>query len=344
MKTILNLLLFIVLTGAAHAQVSGSEDPYLTKALSNESIRDVFVRTSGGSISVSGVDASEARVEVYVRPSNNRVTLSNEDIRKKLEENYDLTVSVVDNKLSAVAEPKGNLNWKQTLTISFKVFVPENVSSDLKTSGGGITLTNLTGTQKFTTSGGGLKLDKLSGMIEGRTSGGSIAVKNSSNEIDLTTSGGSIEAIDCNGNLTLKTSGGSIRLSRLEGKTIASTSGGSVKAHEMKGELSAKTSGGSMELRDLACSVDAHTSGGSMDVSVTELGQYLKVSSSGGNIRLEMPGEKGIDLDLRAQRLNVDRLTNFSGSQDEHKITGTMNGGGIPVEVHTSGSISMALK
>lgn len=345
MKKILNLLLFIVvLTGVAQAQIKGSEVPYLTKSLSSESIRDVFVRTSGGSISVSGVDASEARVEVYVRPSNNRRVLSKEDIREELEENYELTVSVADNKLSVVAEPKGNLNWKQALSISFKVFVPEKVSTDLKTSGGGITLMNLTGTHKFATSGGGLNLDKVSGLIHGRTSGGGISVRNSKDEIDLATSGGSIEAVDCNGSLTLKTSGGSIRLSGLEGTTIASTSGGSVKADEIKGQLSAKTSGGSMELLNLTCSVDAHTSGGSMEVSVTELGEYLKVSSSGGNIRLEMPDEKGIDLDLRAERLKVDALTNFSGSQSERKITGKINGGGIPVEVHTSGSISLALK
>lgn len=344
MKKIINLLIFVVLTGVAQAQVNESEHPYLTKSLSSESIRDVFVKTSGGSISVTGVDASEARVEVYVRPSNNRFALSKEEIREKLEEDYELTVSVVGNKLNAIAEGKGNINWKQALSISFKVFVPEKVSTELKTSGGSIALTNLTGTHKFSTSGGGLNVDKVSGDIHGRTSGGGITVRNSKDEIDLVTSGGSIEAVDCIGNLTLKTSGGSIRLRGLEGTTVASTSGGSVKADKIKGQLTVRTSGGSMELQDLRCSVDAHTSGGTMDVSVTELGEYLKVSSSGGNIRLEMPDKKGIDLSLRAQRLKVDALTNFSGSQDEHKIEGTINGGGIPVEVHTSGSISLALK
>ena len=345
MKKTFNLLLLIVVTGVAQAQVNGSDVPYLTKSLSSESIRDVFVRTSGGSISVSGVDASEARVEVYVHQSNNRGVLSQEELRQKLEEDYELTVSVADNKVTAIAEPKGvNINWRKALSISFKVFAPEKVSTDLKTSGGGIKLTNLTGTHNFTTSGGGLNLDKVRGVIHGRTSGGGITVRNSTNEIDLATSGGGIEAVDCNGNLKLKTSGGSIRLSGLEGTTIASTSGGSVKADEIKGQLSAKTSGGNMELRNLTCSVEAHTSGGSMDVSVTELGQYLKVSSSGGNIRLEMPDKKGIDLDLRAQRLKVDALTNFNGSQDEHKIKGTINGGGILVEAHTSGSINVALK
>jgi hypothetical protein len=47
------------------------------------------------------------------------------------------------------------------LSISFKVFVPKNTSTDLSTSGGSISLTNLTGEQKFSTSGGSLNIDNV---------------------------------------------------------------------------------------------------------------------------------------------------------------------------------------
>jgi DUF4097 and DUF4098 domain-containing protein YvlB len=85
------------------------------------------------------------------------------------------------------------------LSISFKVFVLKNVSTDLSTSGGSINLTNLTGDQKFSTSGGSLHIDNVGGKIDGRTSGGSIHLENSRDDIDLSTSGGSIEASNCNG-------------------------------------------------------------------------------------------------------------------------------------------------
>ena len=129
----------------------------------------------------------------------------------------------------------------------------------------------------------------------------------------------------------------------MQGTIKASTSGGPVNAQNIKGELVARTSGGGVNLSDLACTVEAHTSGGNMDVEITELGNYVTISNSGGNIQLELPGEKGIDLKLRGNRIKISDLNNFSGEQDEHKITGKINGGGIPVEVRTSGGITMAL-
>jgi DUF4097 and DUF4098 domain-containing protein YvlB len=291
------------------------------------------------------VGTGEARIEVYVQASNNRTTLSKEEIQQKLDDDYELTVSVANNKLTAVAEPKdSNMNWKRALSISFKVFVPQQVSTDLKTSGGGIKLANLSGTHNFSTSGGGLNLDGLSGTIRGRTSGGGITVTNTKDDIDLSTSGGGIRADNCSGNLKLTTSGGSINLSGLQGTTKASTSGGPVHGRKIKGELIARTSGGSVELSDLACSVEAHTSGGNMNVAIIELGTYVTISNSGGNIRLELPGEKGIDLKLRGNRIKIDALNNFSGQQDEHRITGKINGGGVPVDVHTSGGITLAFE
>ena len=344
MRKFATLILLILSWAAVRAQVKGSEDAFITKSLTGESIQSIFSRTSGGDISVSGVEVRDARIEVYVRPSNGLGSLSKAEIQRKLDEDYDLTVSVENNKLTAVARPKErNMNWKRALSISFKVFVPRNVSADLSTSGGGISLTNLSGTLDFSTSGGPLKLDHLSGKIHGRTSGGGITVKNTSDDIDLATSGGGIQADNCKGSIKLSTSGGPIDLGSLDGNIEASTSGGAVRADKISGELVARTSGGSVTLRDLTCSVEAHTSGGSMDVAITELGKYVKVSNSGGNIHLELPGGKGMDLALRGGKVRVESLTNFSGQQDDHKVTGKVNGGGVPIDASTSGSISLAL-
>lgn len=339
------LFLFLLVNSAVvQAQFNASEDPFLTKSLSAEAIRDIYARTSGGGISVSGVPASESRIEVYVTPSRKESSLSKDEIRKRLEDDYDFKVSVENNKLTAIAETKDwNMNWKRALTISFKIYAPEKVSVDLKTSGGGINLSNISGTLDFSTSGGGLQLDKLTGKIKGRTSGGGITVTNTSDDIDLSTSGGAIRAENCKGTIRLSTSGGPINLESLQGTIDANTSGGGVHGSKIAGELVARTSGGSIDLRNLSCSVEAHTSGGNMDVEVTQLGKYVRVSNSGGNIHLEVPGDKGLDLALRADRIRVDALNNFSGQQDEHKITGKVNGGGIPIDARTSGSISLAL-
>jgi len=345
MKKIINLILALLLSVAVNAQFNADRDPFLTKSLSGESLQEVYARTSGGAITVSGVAANEARIEVYVEPNNNRNDLSKEEIKRRLEEDYEMNVSVSGGKLTAIAKPKhDNMNWKRNLSISFKVYVSKNVSTDLNTSGGGITLTNLSGTHDFATSGGGLHIEKLSGKIKGRTSGGGITVSDTRDDINLSTSGGGIDADNCSGNIILSTSGGSINLNGLEGTISARTSGGPIRGDEIKGELEANTSGGSVSLRNLAGSVDASTSGGNMDIEIAELGKYVTASNTGGNIRLKMPGNKGVNLKLRGEHIKMDALNNFSGEQDEHNVTGKINGGGIPVDVHTSGSITLAFQ
>src|SRR6185312_15788771 len=134
---------------------------------------------SGGSINVIGGSPSEARIEVYVR-GNNDNKLSKEEIQKRLDEDYSLEVAVKDNQLVAIAKQKNRmLNWKKALSIAFKVYVGGKIDSKLSTSGGSISISNLSGTQHFSTSGGSLQVEKISGSIDGRTSGGSITLQDS---------------------------------------------------------------------------------------------------------------------------------------------------------------------
>jgi hypothetical protein len=327
------------------AQNKYEKEPFLTRALTNESIKEVEVQTSGGSISVEGV-SSNARIEVYVSSNNDKDNLSKEEIQKRLDEKYDLNIGVSNNKLTATSKPKEKIrDWKTALSISFKIYVPQNVSTQLTTSGGSIHLTRLSGSQEFTTSGGSLHLDGLSGKVNGRTSGGSIHLENSKDDIDLVTSGGSIHAKNTEGNIRLSTSGGSLELKGLKGTIKASTSGGSVLGKEIQGELIATTSGGSIQFADLACSLQTATSGGNIDVSFKELGSYVKISNSAGNIDLELPRSKGLDLKLSANRIKTDHFENFNGKVEDERVEGKLNGGGIPVTVMAgSGRINLVLK
>ena len=337
---LLNLVIAISFSIAAQ-----NKEPYMTKSLSSESVKSTEVQTSGGSISVTGVNSTaETKVEVYISGNNGKNEISKEEIVKRLED-YDLTVSVSNNKLTAIAKPKQrNMDWKKGLSISFKVFVLKNSSTDLSTSGGNINLTNLTGEQKFSTSGGSLNIDNVGGNIDGRTSGGSIHLENSRDDIDLSTSGGSIEASNCDGKLRLSTSGGSLNLKDLKGDIRATTSGGSIHGSDVEGELITHTSGGSIHLSDLSCSLETSTSGGNIDVSIKQLGKYIKISNSAGNIDVTLPN-KGLDLDLSASKIKTGQLTNFSGKVDDEEINGKLNGGGVPVRIDAgSGNISLSLR
>jgi DUF4097 and DUF4098 domain-containing protein YvlB len=346
MKKYSLLLLIACLYQLSFAQ-DKNDVPFLTKSLTNELVKNIESETSGGSITVLAASPGEAKVEVFIWPANRdrNSNLSKEEIQKRLNEDYDLTVSVSNNKLSTIAKPRRrNMEWQKGLTISFRIYVPANVSTDLTTSGGSIHLTGLKGTQRFVTSGGSLHVDNVNGDIKGQTSGGSIHVNNSNQDIDLSTSGGSIEANNCTGKIRLSTSGGSVHLDNLDGTIDASTSGGSVKGQLVKGELSAHTSGGNIDLQKLSCSLETSTSGGNIDVQIIELGKFVKISNSGGSIDVELPN-KGMELKVTGSKVKTANLSNFSGSVEEDEIDGKLNGGGVPVSIRAgSGRVTLTLK
>ncbi len=341
MKTYI-ILFFLACQGViAMAQDNENRTPYLTKSLSGDAIKHVFVNTSGGSITVSGDKGQQPRVEVYIT-GNNGSTPSNEEIKKRLADDYSLDISVNGGELRAVAKNRheGNWDWRKSLNISFKVYVSKDVATNLETSGGSIHMDNLNGEERFSTSGGSLHLDQLTGNIHGRTSGGSIQISNSGENIDLETSGGSVNARNCKGTIKLETSGGSLHLEELDGKIDATTSGGGISANNIKGDLHTGTSGGSINLSDLACSLDTYTSGGSIHVQMREVGKFVKIDASGGHVDLQLPN-KGLDLNLRAERVTADLGGSFSGTKDKDRIEGKLNGGGVPVDVNGAGRINL---
>ncbi|MDF2192015.1 hypothetical protein [Paraflavitalea sp. CAU 1676] len=345
MKQILTLLLASSIVSLAQAQ---EELPYMTKSLKDAAIEKVTAETSGGNISITG-NATDLKIEVYVRPNNGRKNdLTKEEIEKKLNEDYEFTVSTANHVLTAIAKPKtksGRWDWKKALSVSFKIYVPRNVATNLTTSGGNVSLAHLSGVQDFRTSGGNLHLEDLTGKIKGATSGGNIHLKDSKDDITLTTSGGNVEARNCDGKLHLTTSGGNVTLEDLSGNIDATTSGGTVRGNAIKGDLSAVTSGGNVMLSDLSASVNASTSGGNMNVTIKELGSFVKLSNSGGNINVELPGNKGLDLRITGDKVKASALNNFSGTVDEDSIDGKLNGGGIPVTVKgSSGRVTLTIK
>lgn len=332
------LLLILSITG--FSKLASAQEAFLTKSFKNESVKEVESVTSGGNISVEQVAAGEQRVEVYIWPSNrNKQSLSKDEIQKRLDEMYDLTVTVTANKLKAIAKPKQrNMNWKNGLSISFKIFVDKNVNSELTTSGGNIDLRSISGNQDVTTSGGNITADHVKGKLKGVTSGGNINVTDSDDDIELTTSGGNVDASNCNGSIKLSTSGGNVVLMNLSGNVSATTSGGDVRANDVRGDLGAHTSGGNVNLVNLACNLTAGTSGGDVKVAIKEPGKFIKLGNSGGKIELELPAGKGYDFDLSGDKIKTDGLANFSGKVEDDQLTGTVNGGGTKVTANAGGS------
>lgn len=295
MKSIqlLFLLLFAAITTA-----SAKDDPYRVETFSVTNGGTVTVRTSGGSISVTGTTGNEARVEMTVRKNGRVLTPSDTDLS-----NYTITIRKDGNNILASAERKsgsGNI-WSgyNNESVSFTVFVPAAYSSNLNTSGGSIRVSNLTGTQRVNTSGGGLTFENLSGDIRGRTSGGSIEAEGVRGPFDVSTSGGSIRIKDADGAMVVKTSGGSIRIENARG------------------------------------SVSGHTSGGSITAEFITVTGPIDLGTSGGSVSVTLPETLGFDLDARGGRVVTSNLA-FRGTTDTNRMSGSVNGGGVSVRLRTS--------
>jgi hypothetical protein len=282
------------------------------------SIHSVEARTSNGSITITGDAGSQATVEVRVS-GNNR--LSESRIRQLLEENYDIDVRVQNGKLYATARPKrnarnvGNLR-QENLSISLIISTPNNVSSDLRTSNGSIGVSN------------------LSGNTVGRTSNGRINLDNSQGNINLTTSNGAISTQNSSGTITLKTSNGRIDLDNLTGVIVAGTSNARITANNIQGTLEVSTSNGAVTLNRLSGNVSASTSNGAVGVEMLSVSEFVRASTSNGNLNLTVPANQGYRLNVSARnRIGTSGLQNFNGNMNERSINGNIGNGGAEINI-----------
>ena len=304
MKSIqLTLCLSLAFLATLASAKTVDQDPYLSKTFTVNGRGDLMVRTSGGSIEVTGQSGNQVEVDMYVRKNGSwggwfGSDDDNEDLAEYLED-YDIDISQSGNEITATAKRKGSGWGNNKVSISFKVRVPKDMSTDLSTSGGSIAVANVSGCHDVSTSGGSLNFEDVTGTTEARTSGGSINVE------------------DYSGTLDAKTSGGSIRV------------------RDSEGQIAVNTSGGGITIDDVRGSVEAYTSGGSIRADIRSLEDQLTLKTS-GSIKAIIPSGLGLDLDLSGNRVNTE-LQNFSGKSEKNSIQGSMNGGGIEVTMRTSG-------
>lgn len=301
-------LLLMVPATASHSinSLTSEDEPYRLESFEIDGSGNLDVQTSGGHITVKGSSTNTVRIEMFVR--KNGRNLLPEDIDLK---NWDIDISKNGQTIKAVAKNKKKWNPfsnSNNVSISFVVFSPREMSTDLNTSGGHIETQSLSGNQEISTSGGHLKLSTLKGTVDARTSGGHIDISDVQGTVEVRTSGGHIEAINLEGNLHFKTSGGHIDLANVSGSVKASTSGGSISA------------------------------------DLLSIEKFVELRTSGGNISLNIPKNIGLDLNLRGSYVSTE-LKNFSGKIEHDEVKGLLNGGGPQISARTSGgTVSLAFQ
>ncbi len=216
--------------------------------------KDLKIEASSGDVSISSWDKNEVYIKI----------LGNEKAEDKMKfEFYN-----DENKVEVVAKGEHWLmGWFSSgIRLRFEIKVPIKFNEKIRTSGGDVYTTNVSGNLNISTSGGDIKFDNVDGMF------------------DVSTSGGDISGMNFQGNLDASTSGGDINLAGSDSKIEASTSGGDIYLDYQgsnKG-IDLSTSGGDIQLKlpaDFNASAKMQTSGGEISCELTA-NNAKKISSS----------------------------------------------------------------
>lgn len=315
MMAIFVALFTLILGSTAQA----NDKPTMVKKFDMSQAGTLNSSSSGGGITVTAHDKPEVIVNIYVRKKGKLLAPNSSAIEDVLEA-YELVVEKNGSTVTATAKRKMRGNFWNNTGIYFKILVPQEMSCNVSSSGGGVKIAGVVGTHNFSSSGGSVKLENTGGTTKAKSSGGSVS------------------AYKHKGDIKLSSSGGGVKLEKAKGSVEAHSSGGSVKLNDVNGDVDAHSSGGGVYVTGEAPYVKAKSSGGPVKVNIAGLSKEMELGSSGGGVEAIIhDGEKlGMDLDLSAGRVSID-LHSFSGKSEKNRIKGSMNGGGIPVYMRASG-------
>lgn len=281
-------------------------EPLMTKEFDLDGSGILKTYTFAGNIEVmSHSQEGKVRVELYVERGysfwSNSKNLSN----------YRITMKQVGNQVISSVERKEKERgfFSDEMTFSYKIYVPKNISSELRTSAGNIQVYGLQGTHNLKSFGGHITLDSLRGRVEAFTSGGNISIQNS------------------------------------EGKIYGQTNGGNISLVDNSGDLRFRTNGGQITGRGISGSMLSEVNGGNIDINFLNITEGIDLKTTAGNITITLPKEIGFDINMAGMVIDLASDIAFEGVKKSGAVNGQIYEGGIPVNLKaTYGKIAVNVK
>jgi len=277
----------------------------------------------GGLIDISAARENKVRVEVIFKKTD--------------EKDWEIIYTPQGDELRIECRAK----VKDHQSPAFRIQVPQKFNLELKTMGGDITITGVSGTMTGRTQGGSLVFNKLKGALQMKTMGGDIDLRDSEVDGEVTTMGGriSIENVigdikghsmggnvvyrnvrkregDSSGKVVrITTMGGAIHVDQAEAGAEVETMGGDITIQSAREYVKAKTMGGDIVIKSVDGYVKATTMGGAIEARISGDSQGKKdatLSSMSGAITLTVPEALAMEIDIQ--------LTYTKGNQGEYQI------------------------
>jgi Putative adhesin len=302
-------------------------------ALTEENVNITRDAKSGGKLMVDvdfgTIEVAPGDNDKVVVNASRKITASSKDKEAEYFASAPITVTADGNTVTVRA--RRGKDWDEDGRVCndarYSIHVPSTFDAELKTEGGAITTTNLTGKVKAHTSGGDLKFSLLHGPIKADTDGGEIEVSGCEGKIDIETSGGRIEA-----------TGGS-------GSLRAITSGGTIKVENFNGDANVESDGGQLALANIRGKLDAETAGGFISAKLpSPVPGDVRLETAAGAIEVIVPNDAALTIDAEtgvgSVRSDLPIASRTRGDSDG--IKGTINGGGKSLHLRSgAGSISI---
>lgn len=317
---------------ALFAQVPGNFS--FTQSFKISTPAEMSISTNDGFIKAYGKETNEIQVFFIVKKNDKVIDMD----LNELKDHLDVDISNSGSNLEIIIKQRESnwiKNWKDRYYVSMQILAPKETECILKTSDGDIEMVGFSGGQNCKTSDGDIEVEDIDGELEAKTSDGDINVISIIGSVQLQTSDGDINAERIKGDVSFKTSDGKIVARSISGDMNAVTSDGNILLIEVVGINHARTSDGNINFEHLKGGLTAQTSDGNISGTFDKLDHSLLLKTSDGNISVTVPDGLGMDLTLRGEDINM-RLEDFSGETSDHKIEGTIRGGGINVELVTS--------
>ena len=163
-------------------------------------------------------------------------------------------------------------------------------------------------------------------------------------DLETRTADGSLKVYGINGDLQLHTSDGSLDVSDVSGALHLVSSDGTIHVHNASGTLESRSSDGHVRIDGRFSGVQVHTSDGGLELTLAEGSQLTsasRIESSDGSVAIHVPRNLSADVDIRAGDGHVDCklplvMESYDSRSDSgHGIHGKLNGGGVPLTIHT---------
>jgi hypothetical protein len=159
------------------------------------------------------------------------------------------------------------------------------------------------------------------------------------------TSDGNVNLTGLEGDIGLTTGDGDLNLDHVSGNLRIRSGDGHVTIADATGALDAHTSDGSLTVDGLFNALALHTSDGQLNLNLrqgTKLTEASTIQSSDGSVTLHVPQGFAADLNVHSSDGHVDcalplAIEHYqSGGGEGHDLHGKLNGGSVPLTIHTS--------